>query len=209
MLDLSNFNLTTADLDRNVGRGGFACQTDGTLRDLIEKLRQTYCGSIGAEFTHIGNREQREWLQGRMETACNKPALSAEEQKKLLFQLIAAEELEQYLGRAFIGAKRFSVEGAESLVPMLNTMVEHAGSGLGGEAVVIAMAHRGRLNVLAHVLNKPYEAILSEFAGTSARPAGIQGDGDVKYHLGYANTLRCRTKSRSKSACCPTRRTWN
>ena len=203
MLELSNFNLTQNDFDRNVGRGSFGGQTDGTLRDLIEKLRLTYCSSIGVEFTGIGNQEQREWLQQRMESSYNHPELNAAERKQILFQLIASEELEQYLGRVFVGAKRFSVEGAESLVPMLNNLVEHAGSGLGGEAAVIAMAHRGRLNVLAHVLNKPYEAILSEFAGTSARPAGIQGDGDVKYHLGYANAAaRCPTRARSKSRCC-------
>ncbi|MDB5324635.1 MAG: sucA [Phycisphaerales bacterium] len=203
MLELSNFNLTQNDFDRNVGRGSFGGQTDGTLRDLIEKLRLTYCSSIGVEFTGIGNQEQREWLQQRMESTYNHPELNTAERKQILFQLIASEELEQYLGRAFIGAKRFSIEGAESLVPMLNNLVEHAGSGLGGEAAVIAMAHRGRLNVLAHVLNKPYEAILSEFAGTSARPAGIQGDGDVKYHLGYANARALPDKSQIKVSLLP------
>ena len=203
MLELSNFNLGQQDLDRNVGRGSFGGETDGTLRDLIEKLRATYCDAIGVEFTHIGTQEQREWLQNRMEASYNHPKLTPAEKKNILFQLVAAEEFEQYLGRAFIGAKRFSVEGAEALVPMLNTLVEHSGSGLGGEAAVIAMAHRGRLNVLAHVLNKPYEAIVSEFAGTSARPAGIQGDGDVKYHLGYANARALPDKSQIKVSLLP------
>ena len=203
MLELSNFNLSGQDLDRTVGRGSFGGTTDGTLRDLIEKLRLTYCDGIGVEFTHIGHQEQREWLQNRMESTYNHPPLTPEERKGLLFQLVAAEELEQYLGRAFIGAKRFSVEGAESLVPMLNHLVEHSGSGFGGEAAIIAMAHRGRLNVLAHVLNKPYENILSEFAGTSARPAGIQGDGDVKYHLGYANTRALPDKTQIKVSLLP------
>ena len=204
MLELSNFNLSGKDFDRTVGKGSFGGATDGTLRDLIEKLRLTYCESIGVEFTHIGNQDQREWLQTRMEASYNHPPLAADEKKNLLFELIAAEELEQYLGRAFIGAKRFSVEGAESTVPMLNALVEHAADGLpGGAATVIAMAHRGRLNVLAHVLNKPYEAILSEFAGTSARPAGVQGDGDVKYHLGYANQRELKDKTSVKISLLP------
>ena len=187
MLDLAKFNLGQADLDRQVGKGNFYGQTDGTLRDLVEKLRETYSSSIGVEFTQIGNEEQREWLTRRIETNYNRAELSVAQRKNLLFQLVAAEEFEQYLGRAFIGAKRFSVEGGEAQVPLLNTMIEHAGESLGAEAVVIAMAHRGRLNTLAHVLNKPYEVLVSEFAGTAARPAGFQGDGDVKYHLGYAN----------------------
>ena len=187
MLDLSKFGLSQNDLDRHVGKGNFYGQTDGSLRDLIEKLRLTYSSSIGVEFTHIGNEEQREWLTKRIETNYNRDELTVEQRRRLLFQLVAAEEFEQYLGRAFIGAKRFSVEGGEALVPLLNTMIEHAGANLGAEAVVMAMAHRGRLNTLAHVLNKPYESLVSEFAGTAARPAGFQGDGDVKYHLGYAN----------------------
>ncbi|HEX8341743.1 MAG TPA: 2-oxoglutarate dehydrogenase E1 component [Tepidisphaeraceae bacterium] len=187
LLELSNFNFKPSDLDRNVGKGGFGGKTDGTLRDLVEKLRETYCSTTGVEFTGIGDQEQREWLQSRIEATYNHVPLTAEEKKKLLFEVIAAEEFEQYLGRAFIGAKRFSIEGAECLIPLLNGITEHAGAELGGDAVVMAMAHRGRLNVLAHVLNKPYENILSEFAGTAAKPAGIQGDGDVKYHLGYAN----------------------
>ena len=189
MLALSNFGLSNQDLDRNVGRGSFGGQTDGSLRDLINKLRLTYCDSIGVEFTGIGNKEQREWVQDRVEANWNHPKLTRAERWTLFVDLLSAEEFEQYLGRAFIGAKRFSIEGAESLVPMLNTLIEHAGADLNGEAVVLAMAHRGRLNVLAHVLNKPYENIVSEFAGTSARPQGIAGDGDVKYHLGYANKI--------------------
>ena len=186
LLDLSNFDMTNADLDRSVGKGGFGGQTDGTLRDLIGKLRETYCDCIGVEFTGITDKEQREWLQTRIEANLNHAVLSEADKKQLLFELIACEELEHYLGRQFIGAKRFSIEGAESLVPLLNGIIEN-GAGLGAEAVVMAMAHRGRLNVLAHVLNKPYENILSEFAGTVSRPAGVQGDGDVKYHLGYSN----------------------
>ncbi len=203
MLGLENFGLSDADLDRQVGKGSFGGESDGTLRDLIERLRVTYCSTIGVEFTGIGNKEQREWLQASVEANLNRPQLSDVQKKNLLFQLVAAEEFEQYLGRAFIGSKRFSIEGGEALVPLLNATVEHAGHNLGGDAVIMAMAHRGRLNVLAHVLNKPYEVLLSEFAGTVARPTGIQGDGDVKYHLGYANTRPLPDKKQVKVSLLP------
>ncbi len=203
MLGVQNFNLKTTDLSRNVGRGGFGGATDGTLRDLIEKLRLTYCNTVGIEFTGIADKEQRDWLQARIEQTYNHPKLTPAEKKALLFQLIACEEFEQYLGRAFIGAKRFSIEGGESLIPILNGIIEHGGAECGSDAVVMAMAHRGRLNVLAHVLNKPYEIILSEFAGTAAKPAGIQGDGDVKYHLGYANSRPLPDKKQVKVSLLP------
>ena len=187
LLDLENFGMDRADADKPVGTGGFLGQTDGTLGDLLAKLEATYASAIGVEFTHVANKDQREWLQERMEPTLNHPALSPEAKKALLYQLIAAEEFEQYLQRAFVGKKRFSVEGAESLIPMVNTIVEGAAK-LGGQQVICSMAHRGRLNLLAHVLNKPYETLLAEFEGTSEPPEGVEGDGDVKYHLGYANT---------------------
>ena len=187
LLDLANFGMSDADADKPVGTGGFLGATDGTLGDLLAKLEATYAGTIGVEFTHVADKNQREWLQERMEPALNHPALTPEAKKSLLYQLVAAEEFEQYLHRAFVGKKRFSVEGAESLIPMVNTIVEGAAR-LGGRQVICSMAHRGRLNLLAHVLNKPYETLLAEFEGTSEPPEGVEGDGDVKYHLGYANT---------------------
>ena len=192
MLALDNFGLDPdADRGLRVGDGGFLGQTDGTLGDLVDKLRATYCRTVGVEFTGIADKEQRQWLQERMEPSLNRPALAAAQKKHLLRQLIAAEEFEQYLHRAFVGSKRFSAEGGEALIPLLNTMVENAGD-LGGEQVICAMAHRGRINVLAHVLEKPYETILAEFAGTIPTDAEKYGDGDVKYHLGYANTRRVK-----------------
>jgi 2-oxoglutarate dehydrogenase E1 component len=185
LLHLDNFGMSDSDLDRVVGRGSFYGPTNGTLRDLLAKLRDTYSRCIGVEFINISDRDQREWLLQRMEPHLNRPPFKPEEKKAILFQLIAAEEFEQYLHRVFIGAKRFSLEGAESLVPLLNTLVDY-GATIGAEQVIMNMAHRGRLNVLAHVLNKPYEAMLAEFMGTAAMTAEM-GDGDVKYHLGYAN----------------------
>jgi 2-oxoglutarate dehydrogenase E1 component len=187
LLNLKNFNIRPEDLDTQVGNGGFRGDTNGTIRDLIDKLRKTYCGSIGVEFTGISNPEQREWLETRIEQGYNQPSLSDDELRATLFELVAAEEFEQYLARTFVGTKRFSCEGGETLIPVLNAIVDH-GSQNGGEQFIMCMAHRGRLNTLAHVMNKPYEIILGEFAGTNKPPEGDTADGDVKYHLGYANT---------------------
>ena len=188
LLELSNFGISPAHLDRPVNGGGFNGWAGGTLRDLLDKLKATYCRTVGVEFTAIDNKEQRDWLTARMEPLLNRPFFNPPEARNLLGELIAAEEFEQYLHtrQGFIGKKRFSVEGGEAVLPLLNTLVEE-GATLGAEKVIIAMAHRGRLNTLAHVLNKPYEVILSEFMETNL-PADKDGDGDVKYHLGYGNT---------------------
>ena len=185
LLDLAQFNMSPQDLDSHVGPASFMGPTDGTLRDLIEKLRATYCRTLGVEFTDISDKNQRDWLIAQMEPILNKPAYSADDSRAILFQLIAAEEFERFLHTRFVGQKRFSLEGAEALVPLLNAIVDD-GARLGVEEVCMGMPHRGRLNVLAHVLNKPYEIIFSEFEGTIVRSEG-EGDGDVKYHLGYAN----------------------
>jgi 2-oxoglutarate dehydrogenase E1 component len=186
LLHLDNFNLAETDLDRQVGRGGFQGQTDGSLRDLIEKLRLTYCRTIGVEFIGISDKTQRDWLLARMEPIYNQPILSAEQARQIHFQLVAAQEYEQYLQRVYPGKKRFSIEGGEALIPLLNTIVDH-GATIGLEQLIMSMAHRGRLNVLAHVLNKPYEVMLSEFEDTALPLHSVGGDGDVKYHLGFAN----------------------
>src|SRR5436190_476064 len=185
LLNLSEFGLQPEDLDKPAIKGGFYGETNGTLRDLIEKLRATYCRTLGVEFMDIPDKAQREWLARKIEPVLNRPQFSNEESRAILFQLVAAEEFEKFLHTRYIGQKRFSLEGAESLIPMLNTLIED-GAKLGVEEVVMAMAHRGRLNVLAHVMNKPYETILSEFEGT-IKAETDEGDGDVKYHLGYSS----------------------
>ena len=195
LLDLSQFNISPQDLDSHVGPASFAGPTDGTLRDLIEKLRATYCRTLGVEFTDISDKTQRDWLIGQMEPILNKPAYSADDSRAILFQLVAAEEFERFLHTRFVGQKRFSLEGAEALVPLLNAIIDD-GARIGVEEVCMGMPHRGRLNVLAHVLNKPYEIILSEFEGTIVRSEG-EGDGDVKYHLGYANDRPTTGSTRS------------
>ena len=164
LLDLVEFGLAEEDLEKTVGRGGFLGRTDGTLKELLSKLKTTYCRSIGVEYMDIPDKEQRDWLQERIEPCLNNPNLSEEATRRVLARLIAAEEFEHFLHTRYVGQKRFSLEGAESLVPLLDQLV-NTGSKLGVEEMVIGMAHRGRLNVLAHLLHKPYEEILAEFEG--------------------------------------------
>jgi len=185
LLDLANFGLTEADLDKRVTQSDFSGATDGTLRDLLDKLRRTYCGSIGVEFTNMPDKAQREWLLQRMEPINNRPEFSAADCRAILYQLCAATGFEDYLAQKFQTAKRFGLEGGESLVPLMNTLVDD-GAGLGVDEFVVGSAHRGRLNLLAHVLNKPFEVIIGEFEGTV--DAAVKGaDGDVKYHMGSSH----------------------
>lgn len=184
LLDLMEFGLAEEDLEKTVGSGGFLGRTDGTLKGLLSKLKTTYCRSIGVEYMDIPDKEQRDWLQERIEPCLNNPNLSAEAAHRVLARLIAAEEFEQFLHTRYIGQKRFSLEGGESMVPLLDELV-HTGSKLGVEEMVFGMAHRGRLNVLAHLLHKPYEEILAEFEGTD-RTDRDDDEGDVKYHKGYS-----------------------
>ncbi|HEY1628341.1 MAG TPA: thiamine pyrophosphate-dependent enzyme, partial [Tepidisphaeraceae bacterium] len=186
LLQLDNFGMKAADLDHHVGQGSFQGNTDGTLCDLIEKLRQTYCGTMGVEFTGISDKAQRDWLQQQMEPILNHRPFTPAEAKEILKQLIDAETFENFLHTRYVGQKRFSIEGSEALVPLLNTIIDH-GASIGGEQYIMSMAHRGRLNVLANVVHKPYEVMLGEFEGTAVAPENAGGDGDVKYHLGYAN----------------------
>ncbi|HZZ44860.1 MAG TPA: 2-oxoglutarate dehydrogenase E1 component [Tepidisphaeraceae bacterium] len=183
LLELSEFGLSMADLDRQVGADGFLHATDGTLRDLLEKLREAYCANFGAEYMSISDKTQREWLQQRMEPNLNRPPCGADECKNLLKQIVDSQGFEEFLGTKYVGQKRFSLEGAEALIPLLNAIVED-GADLGAEEMIFGMAHRGRLNVLANVIEKPFELILSEFEGTGYKAE--EGDGDVKYHQGYS-----------------------
>jgi len=184
LLDLSEFELSEADLDKGVGMGGFGHQTDGSLRDLVQQLHQTYCGTLGVEYGSIADKSQRRWLQERIEPILNQPELTMAQTRRILWLLIESEAFEQFLQKRYLGQKRFSVEGGEALLPLLDRLVE-TGSQLGVEEMIIGMAHRGRLNVLTHLLHKPYESIFSEFEGAT-RSEGSEDEGDVKYHQGYS-----------------------
>lgn len=183
-LELSQFGITEGDLDKGVGHGTFRGETDGSLRDLIEKLKITYCGTLGIDTMGTADTEQERWLEERIEPTLNQPRFSHAEKRRILWQLVETEEFERFLHTRYIGQKRFSIEGADSLLALLDTLVVK-GSDLGVEEMAIGMAHRGRLNVLAHILHKPYEVILSEFEG-AARNEDREDEGDVKYHQGYS-----------------------
>ncbi len=183
-LEPSEFGFSAADLERAVECTNFLGCRRATIRELVELLHATYCETFAVEYMDIADKVQRDWLQARMEPTLSKPELTAEERKHILSRLTAAEGFEQFLHTKYIGQKRFSLEGADSLIPLLDTLVEDAGRS-GVQEIIMGMPHRGRLNVLANILHKPYEMLFAEFEGTFL-PRNVQGDGDVKYHLGYA-----------------------
>jgi 2-oxoglutarate dehydrogenase E1 component len=182
LLDLATFGLSDRDLDTTFTCRRFIRQHT-TLRDVLETMRETYCREIGVEFMYIQDPVQRQWLIDRMEPCRNRTELSQDEKLQVLELLHQAALFEQFLHRRFIGQKRFSLEGGEILIPLLDRIVTSCLEG-GIEDLVMGMSHRGRLNVLAHILRKPYESIFAEFRDT-ASPAFL-GDGDVKYHKGHS-----------------------
>ncbi|KXK62930.1 alpha-ketoglutarate decarboxylase [Micromonospora rosaria] len=179
-LDVLQHGLTLWDLDREFPVNGFAGKRRMKLREILGVLRDSYCRRVGVEYMHIQDPEERRWIQERIERKYEKPAV--DEQKHVLNRLNAAEAFETFLQTKYVGQKRFSLEGGESLIPLLGEVLEAAAEG-GLDEVVIGMAHRGRLNVLANIVGKPYEKIFSEFEG-HLDPRSTQGSGDVKYHLG-------------------------
>ena len=181
-LNLEYYGLTIWDLDREFVCGGLCGKLTAHLRDVLDTVRETYCGHIGPEYMHISETGQKKWLQDRMEPTRNKQPLDLDTKRRILKKLNDAEAFERFLHTKFVGHKRFSLEGAESLVPMLDDLFNEA-SGDGAIEAVIGMAHRGRLNVLATVLGKSYEQIFREFEG-NVDPSTREGSGDVKYHLG-------------------------
>ncbi|HEY3067082.1 MAG TPA: 2-oxoglutarate dehydrogenase E1 component [Methylomirabilota bacterium] len=190
LLRLEEFGFGEHDLDRVVDADHFGEGGRRTLRELLAALTETYAGTLGVEYLRIPDKERRQWLQARMEPSRNRPDLSPEQRRRIFEQLTAAETFEQFLQLRYAGQKRFSLEGGEALISLLDTIVEEAAR-LDVAEMVIGMPHRGRLNVLAHLLGKPYEMILGEFEG-ALLPDEIHGDGDVKYHLGYSHDRHLR-----------------
>jgi 2-oxoglutarate dehydrogenase E1 component len=183
-LELSHHSLSEKDFDTVFNVGSYAIgQESMSLGDLFKSLNRTYCGSVGVEYMHITDTEQKRWLQDRIESVQAKPEISRDEKMAILKGLIAADGNEKYLGAKFPGAKRFSLEGGDALVPMLKMLISHAGSN-GAKEVVIGMAHRGRLNVLVNVLGKNPSVLFDEFSGKHDDSLGA---GDVKYHAGYSS----------------------
>ncbi len=183
-LDVNTHGLTLWDLDREFKVNGFAGKTNKKLRDVLGLLRDAYCRHVGVEYTHILEPEQQEWLQQRIEIKHEKPTVA--EQKYILSKLNAAEAFETFLATKYVGQKRFSLEGAETVIPMMDAAIDQAAEH-GLDEVVVGMPHRGRLNVLANIVGKPYSQIFTEFEG-NLNPSQAHGSGDVKYHLGATGT---------------------
>ena len=181
-------DLTEADMDKVFNTGDLPGPTQATLREILQHVSETYCHHIGAEYMHITSTSQKRWLQERLESSRGRPKLNAEQKRYLLKRLMAAEGLEKYLHTKYVGQKRFSLEGGESLIPMLDQLLSTAGTHGVSEAV-IGMAHRGRLNVLVNVLGKSPALLFQEFEG-KFDPSTHQGSGDVKYHQGFSSDIK-------------------
>ncbi len=190
-LDPETYGLTAADFDRVFIAGTLqvhqGSSQKATLREIFEAIRKTYCGTLTCEFMHIQHPDQKQWLQDRMEPEMNHWPLGDAVRRRILERLIEAEEFEHFLGTRFVGHKRFGLEGGESAIAILDEFVERAGAG-GVHEIVIGMAHRGRLNVLANIVGKSMVQVFSEFEGGD--PESIEGSGDVKYHLGASGVRK-------------------
>src|SRR6266576_4875038 len=176
------FGFTDSDMDLPVVSETFQYDGPLTLGTLLERLRNTYCRSIGVQYMHIDDLSVRRWLQRRMETTENRLDLTREEQLRILTRLNDAVTFEEFIRKKFVGAKSFSLEGSESLIPLLDLAIEKAGA-QGIQEIVLGMAHRGRLNVLANIMGKSARRIFREFADTDWK--STSGRGDVKYHFGH------------------------
>jgi 2-oxoglutarate dehydrogenase E1 component len=186
-LAIENFGLQAADLEKTFTAGAELGLGSAKLKDIISHLEQTYCQSIGAEFMFVREPQKLAWLKAKMEKSKNTPQLSIDEKRHILSKLNQATVFENFLHTKFVGQKRFSLEGLETLIPALEFVIQY-GADLGVEEFVLGMAHRGRLNVLANILNKTYDEIFKEFEGKSAEDEGIF-EGDVKYHMGFASEI--------------------
>ncbi len=181
-LDPSWYGFTIWDLDREFLTDGMCGKNVMTLREILEVLRETYCRRWGIEYMHVVNRERKHWIRERVEPRRNEQVFEQRDRKRLLKRLVKAENFERFLHTRYPGNKRFSLEGADTLVPMLGEILDRLADN-GVERVVIGMAHRGRLNVLANIMNKSYERIFGEFEAV-VLPSSTEGSGDVKYHQG-------------------------
>jgi 2-oxoglutarate dehydrogenase E1 component len=187
-LELSSYGLGKADMDTRFASAGVKGRAVMRLRDIIEHLEKIYGGTIGAELAHITSEEERHWLQERFESAVADRAMSSDDRRNILVQLTAAEGIERYLHTRYVGQKRFSLEGGDSLIPLLYNLIQQGGS-TGLEEVVIGMAHRGRINVLVNIMGKSPRDLFSEFEGAHD-PNLRSRSGDVKYHLGFSSDMR-------------------
>lgn len=185
-LDPAHYGLTDADMNRTFNTGSFRMGAEhATLGKILEALKETYCGSIGVEYMYLSDTQEKRWLQERLEPIRARGTYSKEDKKRFLERVTAAETLERYLHTKYVGQKRFSLEGGESLILSMDELIRTAG-GHGVEEIVIGMAHRGRLNVLVNTLGKPPAVLFAEFEGKKASDLSA---GDVKYHMGYSSDV--------------------
>ena len=185
-LDLHNFKFTEADLDHEFNAGSAGGGGQKTLREILQILQDTYCRTVGAQYMHIQNFEIRRWLRDRMESSRNRPDYSREKKRRIFKSLLDAEQFERFLHTSYVGQKRFSLEGGETLIPVLDAIIQGAPS-RGVFKIAMGMPHRGRLNVLANIIGKDYKFLFDEFSDNYVQQLA-HGDGDVKYHLGFENT---------------------
>jgi 2-oxoglutarate dehydrogenase E1 component len=185
-LDLRSYGFTDADLDRKIFLDRVLGLEFGTLREILAIVQRTYCQTLGVEFMHISDPAQKSWIQERIEGPDKEITFTREGKRAILNKLIEAEGFEQFCDLKFTGTKRFGLDGGESMIPALEQIIKRGGA-LGVKEIVIGMAHRGRLNVLAQVMAKPHRAIFHEFKGGSSTPNEVEGSGDVKYHLGASS----------------------
>ncbi len=186
-LQPQHYQLGTSDMETRFSTGNLAGLGMASLREILDMVQTVYCGPVGAEFMHVSDTEERRWLQTAFESAGMHARLETEEKRNVLERLSAAEGIERYLHTKYVGQKRFSLEGGESLIPMLDDLVQQGG-GAGLKDIVIGMAHRGRINVLVNILGKSPERLFAEFEGDHAHHSG--GSGDVKYHMGFSSDVK-------------------
>ena len=186
-LNPEHYGFTAADYDRPIYiNGQIGLGEKATLREIQKAIHEIYAGTIGVEYMHLGDPVQREWIQQRIEQPRNKTNFTPEGKKAILQRMTAAEGFEQFLHKKHTGTKRFGVDGGEALIPAIEQIMKRGGQ-LGMNEIVVGMAHRGRLNVLANVMGKPFTTIFAEFQGQSSTPGDVLGSGDVKYHLGTSS----------------------
>src|SRR3989338_1904681 len=184
-LEHAYYDLTEADMDTVFNTGSFIGPEQATLREIIRGLHDTYCGTLGVEYMYLSSRAEKRWIQERLEPVRSKPKFSPDYKKHILERLTAAETLERYLHTRYVGQKRFSLEGGDTLIPVLDNLMQRAG-GAGVQELVLGMAHRGRLNVLVNTLGKMPKDLFSEFEG---KHDAALAAGDVKYHQGFSSDI--------------------
>ncbi|MGL4490983.1 MAG: 2-oxoglutarate dehydrogenase E1 subunit family protein, partial [Rhizobiaceae bacterium] len=185
-LSPSNYGFMEADMDRKIFIDNVLGLEYATAREMMEILERTYCSTLGVEFMHMSNPEEKSWIQQRIEGPDKAIEFTEMGKKAILQKLIEAEGFEQFIDVKYKGTKRFGLDGGEALIPALEQIVKRGGN-LGLKEIILGMAHRGRLNVLTQFMGKPHRAVFHEFKGGSFAPEDVEGSGDVKYHLGASS----------------------